>query len=125
MSFFAQLDDAIQRAARNAEDSTRAERVTLRVGVIVSAALLLSALIALVRSGAPNYAPTLTQLVDSLSAGDARSRLHLGLLLLCLSPLLRLILLAGIYARRHQWDLVLTVWVVIAAVALSFFLGLH
>lgn len=125
MSLFSKLGEAIQRAAESAEGSTRAERVTLRIGVLSSAVLLLTALIPLVHSGARNYAPTLPQLLDSLKQTDARGRLHLGLLLLCLSPLLRLLVLAAIHARRRNWDLVLTVAIVIAAVGLSFVLGLH
>ncbi|MFN8546525.1 MAG: DUF1634 domain-containing protein [Candidatus Eisenbacteria bacterium] len=89
--------------------------------------LLLTALIPLPRTFRrselrPN---TSLQLLDSLKQTDARGRLHLGLLLLCLSPLLRLLVLAAIHARRRNWDLVLTVAIVIAAVGLSFVLGLH
>lgn len=125
MSFVAKLNSAIQGAATRAEGSTRAERVMLRIGVLASAFLLVSALFPLVKSDAPNYAPTLTELLSSLQRMDARGRLHLGLLLLCLSPLFRLFVLAVIHGRRRSWDLVLTVAIVMAAVGLSFFLGLH
>ncbi len=125
VSFLQHLQAAIQEAADRGEGTSRAERVVMRISVLTCAALLVAGIARFALEGGQVASLRLNRVLDVVLSGDAGAWIPLGLLVLCLSPLLRAMTLATLYARRRGWDLVLTTVVVTLAIVMSFLIGLR
>jgi uncharacterized membrane protein len=90
-----------------ASRSDRAEgpaRAALLAGVTLSGLLLISGLVALFLRGetSPNEPPPLCGICRGIVAFHGPSLLYAGLLVLAFTPVLRVIVMTVIYARRHE-----------------------
>ena len=102
----------------------------LRAGVVVSGAIIaVGVLLYYVRvaSGAPAPADTiphtLPMVTHGLAAGDPVAIITLGLLLLLLTPVVRVAVSIGAFAIEHDWRYVAITTIVLVILIVSFFLG--
>ena len=99
---------------------------TLRIGVGVSAALLLVGLVTGARSGevAPLHPTALSDLLPRAAAFEGVALIHLGLILLMLTPIARVLVVCFEFARKREFAFSLIAFGVLLLLFFSTIIGL-
>lgn len=102
----------------------------LRAGVVVSGAIIaVGVLLYYVRVATGKSLPadtiphTLPMVTHGLAAGDPLAIITLGLLLLLLTPVVRVAVSIGAFAIERDWRYVVITTIVLVILIVSFFLG--
>jgi uncharacterized membrane protein len=104
----------------------RAVQVTLLMGLIPSGLLMVSGLFIALISGQPRpdtSPPGIGTLVQTALRFDGVALLSLGVVLLMLTPLLRVVVLAAGWSLRRDWRFALVALSVLSLLAISLTLG--
>lgn len=127
-------DTAVAMAGDDSRDPLvrRAELVisnVLRGGVLLSAAIIVIGVVmfyvryALLGARDNQFPHSFGAVIAGIAHGDARSVIALGLLVLLVTPLLRVAVSILAFALERDWRYVLITSIVLAVLLISFFLG--
>jgi uncharacterized membrane protein len=112
------------RASRGDHAEGPARRALL-TGVILSAGLLAAGLLVLWirREARPNEPPPVADLWRGVVVGRGTAIVYAGLLLLAATPLLRVVVMLGVYLRRRELFMVLVSAIVLGLLVVSLWIG--
>ena len=111
-----------------AERMARPVQITLGVGLVIGALMLLAGVIIVLvkHEPRPNEPPPgIRVLIEGARKGEGVALLDLGLLVLVLTPLLRVVVLGIGWALERQWRFALVAFVVLILLSLSLVMGVH
>ena len=106
----------------------RPVQITLATGLLIGALLLLAGVIVVLvkHEPRPNEPPPgIRALIEGAGNGEGVALLDLGLLVLILTPLLRVVVLGSGWALERQWRFALVALVVLILLSLSLVIGVH
>lgn len=111
--------------SRPRDEASRAASLALRAGTGSSLLLIAAGLLAALarREPLPVEAPPAAELLRDALAGRPDGLLSLGLVLLLLTPALRVVALAWQFARRREWEMLAVSAAVLAVLAVSVLAG--
>ncbi len=101
----------------------------LRLGVILSAAIVVVGVVmfyvreAMFGADTRSFPHSLSAVISGVAQGDARSVIVLGLLVLLMTPVLRVAVSIVAFALEDDWRYVVITSIVLIVLLLSFFLG--
>jgi len=117
--------DEVDARASRADHAEKPARSALLGGVLFSAALLAAGLLVtlLGRESRPNDPPGFVELVRGIAVFRGVSFLYLGLLILTATPILRVVVMLGVYVRRRERFMSTVSLIVLLLLGLGLLLG--
>ena len=122
----------LQRAYREVDaDASRTDhaepsaRAALLTGVLLSGSILLAGLVSTMLGGdaRPDHPPHTGEIWRGVLRLRGSSLLYLGLLILAATPVLRVLVMAGVYLRRRERFMLTVSLIVLGLLAASMILG--
>lgn len=115
----------VDAAASRDDHAEGPARRALLTGVLTSAGVLLIglALAFLRQDPRPNEPPALLEMLRGLSRLQSVSLIYAGLLLLAATPILRVVVMIGVYGRRREWFMLAVSLTVFVFIAIGVLLG--
>lgn len=125
MRFLDLLYRQVDAQASKGDHAERPARRALLTGVFLSAGLLAVglSLVWLRHEPRPNEPPAVSAVVQGVARGHGTSMLYAGLLLLAATPILRVIVMLGIYLRRRELFMVVVSAIVLGLLAVGVLVG--
>ena len=116
----------VDATASRGDHAEAPARLALLIGVFVSAALLAVGLILVLvrREVRPDMPPPFLELLRGLRHAQGSTLLYLGLLALAGTPILRVVVMVGVYFRRGERFMLVVSLIVLFLLGLSVALGI-
>jgi uncharacterized membrane protein len=125
MSFLDLMYREVDARASKGDHAEKPARRALLTGVLLSAAMLVAGLLVvwLRHEGRPNEPPALSGVVRGVAAGRGTCLLYAGLLLLAATPILRVVVMIGVYLLRRELLMAVVSIIVLGLLAVGVLLG--
>jgi uncharacterized membrane protein len=115
----------VDAAASRADRAESAARRALLTGVFLAAGVLLLGLVLAFaqQDPRPNEPPAIAEMLRGLARPRGVAWIYAGLLLLAATPILRVIVMIGVYYRRREWFMFTVSLVVLGLLLVGLLLG--
>lgn len=125
MSFLELMYREVDARASKGDQAEGPARRALLSGVFLSAALLAAGLLVvwLRHEARPNEPPAVSGVVRGLMQGSGTCLLYAGLLCLAATPILRVLVMVGVYLRRRELFMAVVSVVVLGLLAIGVLMG--
>jgi uncharacterized membrane protein len=125
MSFLDLMYCEVDARASKGDHAEKPARRALLTGVSLSAATLVVGLLVvwLRHEARPNEPPALSVVVRGVAQGRGTCLLYAGLLILAATPILRVLVMVGVYLRRRELFMALVSVIVLGLLAVGVLLG--
>jgi uncharacterized membrane protein len=125
MSFLDRIYREVDARASKGDHAEGPARRSLLTGVFLSAAMLTAGLLVvwLRHEARPNEPPAMSGVVRGLLQGRGTCLLYAGLLLLAATPILRVLVMVGVYLRRRELFMAVVSIIVLGLLAVGVLLG--
>jgi uncharacterized membrane protein len=125
MSFLDLMYREVDARASKADQAEKPARRALLTGVFLSAALLAAGLLVVwVRHEArSNEPPALSAVLGGVWRGRGTCVLYAGLLVLAATPILRVVVMVGVYLRRRELFMAVVSAIVLGLLAIGMLMG--
>jgi uncharacterized membrane protein len=125
MSFLDRVYREVDARASQGDHAEKPARRALLTGVFLSATMLaVGLLIVWIRHEArSNEPPALSEIMRGLQQGRGTSLLYAGLLFLAATPILRVVVMVGVYLRRRELFMAVVSIIVLGLLAVGVLMG--
>lgn len=125
MSFLGRMYREVDARASKQDHAEQPARRALLTGVSVSAAMLAIGLLTvwLRHEARSNEPPVLSEVVGGMAQGRGTCVLYAGLLLLAATPILRVLVMVGVYVRRRELFMAVVSAIVLGLLAVGVLMG--
>jgi uncharacterized membrane protein len=123
--FLGRIYREVDAHASKEDHAEQPARRALLAGVFSSAAMLAGGLLVvwLRHESRPNEPPALSEVIHGIGQGRGTCLLYAGLLLLAATPILRVMVMTGVYVRRRELFMAIVSAIVLGLLAFGVLMG--